>query len=294
MKENKLKCLICSEPVYEEVTSNTYRYYKCSKCNTSQVLPQPSPEQLSDYYNSFHLSDTKGGTYDWVEERMKADFGTKAVLISELVNKKNIKLLDVGCGKGFFVEECVKSGIDAQGLDVSESGIKYANEILNVKAECKAIEEVIDIPEYKSAFDVITLWATIEHVPDPFGLLRSIYSCLKPGGLFVLDTGLGNVKEEKYLSGHSQWYDALQHLFVYSEEGLNKVLKDTGFRIESVNRNFERSFLRRFVKNLRHRMICYGSFVLLRPVLGNSGFNSMKKESKWPIGKLIQIAAYKN
>ncbi|QQS35703.1 MAG: class I SAM-dependent methyltransferase [Ignavibacteriales bacterium] len=289
-----MKCLICGNNVSEEVTSNTYRYYKCSNCNTSQVLPQPSTKQLNDYYNSFHLSDTQGGTYDWVEERMKADFGTKAVLISEQVNNKDIKLLDVGCGKGFFVQECVKAGMHAQGIDVSESGIKYATEVLKVKAECKAIEEVVGKPEYKSAFDVVTLWATIEHVPEPYTLLKSIYSCLKPGGLFILDTGMGNVKEEKYLSGHSQWYDALQHLFVYSEEGLRKILKDTGFRIESVNRNFERNSLRRFVKNVRHIMICFGSFVLLRPLLGSAGFNSMKKESKWPIGKLIQIAAYKN
>jgi hypothetical protein len=109
-----------------------------------------------------------------------------------------------------------------------------------------------------------------------------------------LDTGLGNDKFEKYLTGHSQWYDALQHLFVYSEEGLRKILTETGFKVLSVERNFERSLLRKFVRWIRHTLICIVSFIFVRPFLGKKGFESMKMESKWPVGKLISVTAQKN
>ena len=239
----KYNCTICSGEVIKEVISNDYTYYNCAKCHTSQILPQPSNEELTSYYNSFHLSDSEGGTYDWVEERMRADFSYKVELIKQRFGGKEFNLLDVGCGKGFFVHECIKAGINAQGIDVSNSGIKYAVEQLNVKAECCSIEDVASTASYNKIFDVVTLWATIEHVPDALKLFKSINICLKPGGVFILDTGLGNVKEEKYLAGHSQWFDALQHLYVYSEDGLKLVLENSGFQIIAIDRNFERSTL---------------------------------------------------
>lgn len=286
-------CKVCSAIVTKEVISNGYLYYKCNKCNTSQILPQPSNEELAIYYKSFHLPDSEGGSYDWIEQRMRADFSLKVELIQKKMNGKIIQLLDVGCGKGYFVQECIKAGIIAQGIDVSESGIKHAKEQLKVKAECQAIENVASTPEYQNKFDVVTLWATIEHIPDALTLLKSIYECLKPGGFLFLDTGLGNVKEEKYMAGHSQWYDALQHLFVYSETGLRLLLENSGYKILSINKNFERNILRKMVKLFRHKYLCYASYIFLKPILGNSGFKSIKEEAKWPIGRLIQIIAVK-
>lgn len=286
-----MQCKICSSDVVKEVVSNGYVYYKCVNCNTSQILPQPSDKELTSYYQTFHLSDSEGGSYDWIEERMRADFSLKVELIKKRMNGKETRLLDVGCGKGFFVHECINAGITAQGIDVSESGIRYAVEKLKVKAECQSIENVAHTQAYNNVFDVVTLWATIEHIPDGLELLKAIKKCLKPGGVIFLDTGLGDVKEEKNLAGHSQWYDALQHLFVYSENGLKLLLENAGFEILSVDRNFERTILRKIVKWFRHKYLCYASYFFLKPILGTSGFKSMQEETKWPIDKLIQIIA---
>ena len=86
---------------------------------------------------------------------------------------------------------------------------------------------------------------------------------------------------------------APQHLFVYSVEGLEKLLGNAGFDVLIVDKNFERNSLRRIIKFIRHLIICIGSFILLYPILGKTGFNSMQSESKWPIGKLIQVIASK-
>lgn len=286
-------CLICNNKTDENVLSNNYIYYKCNYCKTSQILPQPSTTTLTEYYKKFHLDSSKGGNYDWIEERMIVDFDVKLKFIKSLTNSSKPKLLDVGCGKGFFIKKAGSFGFDAYGIDVSESGINYAKDILKVNAELKSIEEAAKNPLYIDRFDVITLLATIEHIPDPISLLLSINKCLKKEGLLFLDTGLGDVKIEKFLTGHSQWYDALQHLFVYSEAGLRILLEKTGFEIISIDRNFERSKIRRIIRYLRHFYLCFISYLFLRPILGKSGFISMQKESKWPIGKLIQIVAKK-
>lgn len=287
-------CIICGKTTLHKIESNQFNYYKCINCFTSQLIPQPTPELLSTYYDNYHLACEEGGSYDWIEDRMKADFPKKVELVKKYLNKSDIELLDVGCGKGFFVEACLKKKINAFGIDISKSGIDYALNKLNVKAKQTDIVSFSNQIENHNKYDAITLWATIEHLPNPQEVIRAIYNCLKPGGKFFLDTGLGNEKFEKFLPGHSQWYDAPQHLFVYSIEGLKLLLTNSGFNILKIDKNFERNYYRRIIKFVRHFVICLGSFLILRPLLGKTGFDAMQKESKWPIGKLLQVIAIKN
>jgi len=287
-------CIICDGPLVKSVKSNSYQYYTCNHCKTSQLISFPSLEELDTFYNKFHLREEEGGSYDWIEERIKVDFPKKIELVKEYTKISTPMLLDVGCGKGFFIESCIKNKINSIGIDVSKSGADYAANVLKVKVEQTDIVDFSKRIENQNSYDVITLWATIEHLPNPQEVFNAIYTCLKPGGLFFLDTGLGNDRFEKFLPGHSQWYDAPQHLFVYSVEGLKKLLGNTGFDIMKIDKNFERNYLRRIIKFVRHFVICFGSFLILRPVLGKTGFAAMQKESKWPIGKLLQIIAKKN
>lgn len=293
MSNNINKCLICDGQLVKSVRSNLYQYYICNYCNTSQLIPFPSQEELDTLYNKFHLTDEEGGNYDWIEDRIKSDFPKKIELVKKNTNSTAPKLLDVGCGKGFFIEGCIKNKINAIGIDVSKSGVYYATNVLKVNAEQNDIVNFSKRIENHNSYDVITLWATIEHLPNPQDVFKAIYTCLKPGGLFFIDTGLGNDRFEKFLSGHSQWYDAPQHLFVYSVEGLKLLLRNSGFNILNLDKNFERNYLRRIIKFVRHLIICVGSFIILRPILGKKGFTAMQKESKWPIGKLLQITAKK-
>ena len=145
----------------------------------------------------------------------------------------------------------------------------------------------------ENAFDVITFWATIEHIPNPLGTLKAIHKLLKPGGHLFLDTGLGDLLWERFLAGHSQWYDAPQHLFVYSQKGLTILLKKAGFAIKAVDTNWERNQLRKHIKSLRHSWLCLSSFIATRAVLGKGGFLKAKEGAKWPIGRLVSIVATK-
>lgn len=286
-------CKICGKEIIEEVISNSYKYFKCEDCYTSQLFPQPSQKDLENYYSKYHLSVAEGGCYDSVEDRMQIDFPAKLSQIRSYLSSNDVKLLDVGCGKGFFIKKASEVGFDAYGIDISESGIKYAKEKLNVKVDLKSVEEASKDPFYIGRFDVVTLWATIEHIPNPYSLLSSIAKLLKKDGLLFLDTGLGDDKIEKLLTGHSQWYDAPQHLFVFSQKSLKVLLEKSGFKIIKIDRNFDRSKIRKFVRYLRHFYFSVISYLFIRPFLGKNGFISMKKESKWPIGKLIQIIAIK-
>lgn len=285
-------CYVCGGTCEKDVIHGPYTYWKCSDCFTSQVLPQLSGMELQKYYYSFHLNESAGGLYDEVEDRMKADFPTKVDMALGYKHVESPRLLDVGCGKGFFVRAAADRGILAEGIDVSHSGVEYAVKTLGVKATCGFLEQH-DAKEWHDAFDIVTLWATIEHLVDPLSVLKAIHKDLKPGGVILCDTGLGNVLWEKLLPGHSQWYDAPQHMFVFSEKGLVTLLEKAGFRVIHVDTNFERSLLRKYVRWLRHTVLCMLGFCLISPLLGKRGLLKMKQEAKWPIGRLLTVVAKK-
>jgi SAM-dependent methyltransferase len=161
-----------------------------------------------------------------------------------------------------------------------------------VNAKAGYVEAYRDY-EWESAFDVATLWATIEHLPNPLATLRAVYGLLKPGGHLFLDTGLGDVLWERFLSGHSQWFDAPQHLFVFSERGLVALLEEAGFAVKEIDTNWERNLLRKYIKGLRHSWICMGTFLATRAFLGKRSFLKTKEEAKWPIGRLVSVVAVK-
>jgi len=289
-------CYICGGETRPTVVQGAHTYFKCENCQSSQLNPIPSELELQEFYDRYHLSLELGGSYDGVESRMQADFPFKAQLAKRFaigtVSGGHPKLLDVGCGKGYFLKEATRIGMKGSGIDLSRSAVKFAGEILGVDAHAGRIEK--NVPsEWKNTFDVATFWAAIEHMRDPLAVLQAISQCLKPGGVLLCDTGLGAARWEGMLAGYNQWHDAPQHIFVFSREGLLSLLDRAGFEIIKTDTNSERNWIRGVVRSLRHALVCQTSFSIFRVLLGYAGFQAMQQTAKWPIGRLILVAARK-
>ena len=60
------------------------------------------------------------------------DDGRWALVAKDIINyyklKKNSKVLDVGCAKGFLVKEFRKKDIEAYGIDISTYALRHADE----------------------------------------------------------------------------------------------------------------------------------------------------------------------
>jgi SAM-dependent methyltransferase len=261
--------------------------YRCSACRTAFVHPQPTARQLEDFYRRFHLHDSEGGCYDAIEGRMQADFPAKVALVRRYSGMDRPRLLDVGCGKGFFLRVCQDAGIDAEGIDLSDSGVLYATGTLGVKARCG---DLAALKAELGLFDVATFWATIEHVPDPVGMLRDIASVLKPGGVLLVDTGIGDDWLDRLLPGLNQWYDPPQHLFVFSAPGLQKALASAGFSLIHLDTCFERSGPRRLIRKVRAACVAAG----LRAIAAAGRMHGDRFVfTRYPVGNLMSAVARK-
>jgi 2-polyprenyl-6-hydroxyphenyl methylase / 3-demethylubiquinone-9 3-methyltransferase len=111
--------------------------------------------------------------------------------ITQTVNLKNLKVLDVGCGGGILTEAMAKLGGEATGLDLAAPLIKTAQkhaleQQLNIDYQYTAVETFAE--SHPAYYDVITCMEMLEHVPDPKSVVAAMSQMLKPGGFIFLST----------------------------------------------------------------------------------------------------------
>ncbi len=95
--------------------------------------------------------------------------------------QENQTILDIGCGRGEFLDGFIKCGLKGFAVDQSPNAINYFPDI-NLK-----ISDIENdgIPYPDSNFDIIYSKSVIEHFYDPSKLIKEIYRLLKPGGLVI-------------------------------------------------------------------------------------------------------------
>ena len=97
------------------------------------------------------------------------------------VNKvTNFRLLDVGCGTGYFLSRALKQGWEAWGVDPYPRGAA-----IRLPLKKRVITGTIDCL-VSSRFDCVTAVEVLEHVNDYLRLVNSTMKVLRPGGLLVI------------------------------------------------------------------------------------------------------------
>lgn len=147
---------------YKIVLNEKYGFY--------QVSPSPTPEELSEYYNANYYDY---GTYakEYCENELVQKL-IPAYEISYLFKQKKGKVLDIGCGEGFVMNQLHEEGWEVTGLDFSLDGITRHFPHLKEKVHRGDIyKSLADLIKNKIKFDVIICNNVLEHVIDPISFL---------------------------------------------------------------------------------------------------------------------------
>ena len=100
------------------------------------------------------------------------------------------RLLDVGCGAGYFAREMARRGARVTGVDLAPRMIEHAERI--EREQPLGIEYVVaDAADVASrfgagAFDVATSCLAVQDMPDVPAVFRAVREVVRPGGRFVL------------------------------------------------------------------------------------------------------------
>jgi len=80
-------------------------------------------------------------------------------------------------------------------------------------------------------YDAITLWAVLEHTPDPRGMLEKAYALLKPGGILLIETGDIGSRNARQDGAKWRMFYIAGHLYFFSSDCLDSFLDTLGFTV---------------------------------------------------------------
>ena len=166
-------CAYCGDRAYHVLVSYPQgTAVRCIQCKLVRSFPYPS----------FDYQDNKDYALGYTgRERLFARFAKEFMSFSEQY-APGPRLLEIGCGMGFFLEEAVRRGFAAQGLEVNRWEVEMMRARgLNVRAG--TLEEA-SIPS--ESIDVVCMSHVLEHVPDLRSLLCDVHRVLRPGGVLAL------------------------------------------------------------------------------------------------------------
>jgi SAM-dependent methyltransferase len=142
-------------------------------------------------------------------------FSNSLVDVSDIKNKK---VLDIGCGFGWFELSALKKGVwEIAGIEISALDLKPARENIKDKRAVFKIGGALRLPFKDNYFDTVVAWEVIEHIPKNTEntMFREVKRVLKKNGVFYLSTPY-NSFWSKY-SDPAWWLIGHRH---YSKEKL--------------------------------------------------------------------------
>lgn len=136
------------------------------------------------------------------------------------------RLLDVGAGSGWLVENMCALGWKAEGLDFDPQSVAAARARgLVMHAGSLAAQGFAT-----GSFDAVTMSHSIEHVHDPVAWLAEVLRILKSGGRLALATP--NTRSFGHAMFGQHWFalDPPRHLHLFNPGAMSIALDAAGFR----------------------------------------------------------------
>lgn len=113
--------------------------------------------------------------------------------------KPGMKVLDVGCSVGTFLDFASRQGCETYGLEYSESALAVA------AAKGHICRKSIEDFDTNQKFDAVFFFDVVEHLYDVGKVFTQYTELIKPGGLLIVLTGdIHCANAEKH--GKSWWY----------------------------------------------------------------------------------------
>jgi len=190
---------------------------KCAKCTLVYLTPRPDNKELGRFYPDVYYDNVKGG------------FGLRHKMKIVGRNIKPGRVLDIGCGKAFFLNRMKALGWAVTGVELSAKEANFAREHFGIEVYTK---EITELSLQKNCFDLVTCWHSLEHTKDPALTLSRIREFLKKDGRLIISTPNISSLQAKLFGG--KWYhmDAPRHFHLFSAGTIKLLLGKCSFSIK--------------------------------------------------------------
>lgn len=138
----------------------------------------------SDFDTIYTHNKSKRVTYSKIIDKLfrKSIYSRYKLTLKKAGNLKNKKVLDAGCGTGFYAIELAKHGAKVTGIDVSQKMLDTAKKrakSFGIEKNCKFIKKDLFNHNPSKKYDLIIGMGLFDYVNKPVKLIKKIKSLTK-------------------------------------------------------------------------------------------------------------------
>jgi 2-polyprenyl-3-methyl-5-hydroxy-6-metoxy-1,4-benzoquinol methylase len=261
-------CPLCAARQEEELLTvpatdgeEFYRLVRCGQCGLGYQNPRPTPASISRFYpvdyECYQPRSAKrtpgliGKLRSNLERIVLAYYyGVPPLLKSPLSRCLAIaagpwfrpsqtslgaipytgegRLLDFGCGAGWYAHRMRMRGWNVTGMDFSIHAARQTSHRFGIPVLLGTFPHPQVPPQ---SFDVITMGQVLEHVHEPQRVVQAAAEALRPGGLLVIS--VPNLDSWGYRFFGSAWspLDLPRHLIHFTPDSLRRMVEQAGLEI---------------------------------------------------------------
>ncbi len=211
-------------PAFDYISGEQFSVARCRRC--AQVVTTPVPADIGKYYPAGYYGDKQGRRFpavmEWLQEKL---YAWRSGQVLRRLQRKNAKVLDIGCGRGLLLRAFQRNGCDVTGTEFSDGACRFAREVLKLPVRVGLLQE-LNFPD--NSFDVVVMWHVLEHVSDPRPTLAEVSRILRPGGMFLV--AVPNFGSPEARLAKAGWFhlDCPRHLSHHTSASLSRILGEAG------------------------------------------------------------------
>lgn len=231
LSAEQFSCTLCKNKTGKIVLEweEGYQLFQCERCGA--VSPNIEKENIESVYNSNDYYERIMREVHKQYEYRKEQFGKNRYdyVINRLgLTSSKVKVLDVGCGTGYFLSVLKDNNVSCKGLEVTPHLVKYCQDRgLNV-----GLNKLSEEPDEE--YDVITLFDVLEHLSNPALIMNTVRRKLKKGGHCVVFTPNIDSVGFELMQAKQNTLSPFEHLCFLNDESLVYLSTKANLTITSV------------------------------------------------------------
>jgi 2-polyprenyl-3-methyl-5-hydroxy-6-metoxy-1,4-benzoquinol methylase len=204
--------------------TSSWGIFTCIDCTNAWTEPPPPKVKYEEenFHSGFNYKEIKDLPYQW----------RKAVLMQANLLERYLspesKILEIGCGEGWFLRELSRRGFNVFGVEPSKTATEYAR-----RSGLNVVQGTFPEIEVPGPFNAIIMSHVLEHIQDPIDLLRKLNNVAPQGYIFLVQTNwqglMPRIHKEKWYAWVPQ-----QHHWHFTPKGLKMILKPLNWHVAKV------------------------------------------------------------